>query len=189
MIWDGWGWCTAMTQRDGMVREVGGGVRMGNTCTPLEDSCWCMAKPIQYCKVKKKKKVPCIYFTNILLFWNNKWADELRTLHVHICICIAFVFEGTAYLFFTSFFHIFFLRLDIELPSGALGKILNFVLVATFWNPFMCEPYFGFLPFSSSVFRDDQHIMLPVAVNQTKDLENPSSSFWRARTWIKVCIS
>ena len=25
-------------------------------CTPVADSCWCMAKPIQYCKVKKKKK-------------------------------------------------------------------------------------------------------------------------------------
>ena len=23
-------------------------------CTPVVDSCWCMAKPIQYCKVKKK---------------------------------------------------------------------------------------------------------------------------------------
>ena len=30
---------------------VGGGFRMRNTCTPVEDSCQCMAKPIQYCKV------------------------------------------------------------------------------------------------------------------------------------------
>ena len=29
----------------------GGGFRMGNTCTPVEDSYRCMAKPIQYCKV------------------------------------------------------------------------------------------------------------------------------------------
>ena len=36
--------------RDG--REVGGGFRMGNTCTPMVDSSQCMAKPIQYCKVK-----------------------------------------------------------------------------------------------------------------------------------------
>ena len=28
---------------------------MGNTCIPVVDSCWYMAKPIQYCKVKKKK--------------------------------------------------------------------------------------------------------------------------------------
>ena len=27
-----------MTQRDEMGREVGGGFRMGNTCTPMADS-------------------------------------------------------------------------------------------------------------------------------------------------------
>jgi len=27
------------TQRDGMGREVGGGFRMGNMCTPMADSC------------------------------------------------------------------------------------------------------------------------------------------------------
>ena len=31
--------------------EVGGGFRMGNTCTPVVDPCQCMAKPPQYCKV------------------------------------------------------------------------------------------------------------------------------------------
>ena len=31
--------------------EVGGGFRMGDTCTPMADSCQCMAKPPQYCKV------------------------------------------------------------------------------------------------------------------------------------------
>ena len=36
---DAWGWCTGMTQRDGMGREVGGGFRIGNTCTPVADSC------------------------------------------------------------------------------------------------------------------------------------------------------
>ena len=49
------GWCTGMTQRDGMGREVGEGFRMGNTCTPMADSRQCMAKPIQYCKVKINK--------------------------------------------------------------------------------------------------------------------------------------
>ena len=38
------GWCTGMTQRDGMVREVGRRVSIGNTCTPMADSCECMAK-------------------------------------------------------------------------------------------------------------------------------------------------
>ena len=37
------GWCTGMTLRDGMEREVGGRVRMGNTCTPMADSYECMA--------------------------------------------------------------------------------------------------------------------------------------------------
>jgi len=54
--------CTGMTQRDEMGREVGAGFKMGNTCTPMADSCQCMAKPIQYCKVislqlKKKKRI------------------------------------------------------------------------------------------------------------------------------------
>ena len=33
-----------MTLRDGMGREVGGRFRMGNICTPMADSCKCMAK-------------------------------------------------------------------------------------------------------------------------------------------------
>ena len=37
-----------------MGREEGGGFRMGNTCIPVADSFWYMAKPIQHCKVKKK---------------------------------------------------------------------------------------------------------------------------------------
>ena len=37
--------------KDGMGREVGGGLRMGNTCTPMVDSCQSMAKPLHYCKV------------------------------------------------------------------------------------------------------------------------------------------
>ena len=44
-----------MTQRDGMGREEGGGFRMGNTCIPVADSFWYLAKLIQLCKVKKKK--------------------------------------------------------------------------------------------------------------------------------------
>ena len=47
-----WGWCTVMTQRDVVGREVGGGFMFGSACTPVVDSCQCMAKPIQYCKVK-----------------------------------------------------------------------------------------------------------------------------------------
>ena len=38
------GWRTGKTQRDRMEREVGGGIRMGNTCKSMADSCQCMAK-------------------------------------------------------------------------------------------------------------------------------------------------
>ena len=45
---------TGMNQWDEMGWVVGGGFRMGNTCTPMADSSQCMEKPIQYCKVKYK---------------------------------------------------------------------------------------------------------------------------------------
>ena len=38
------GWCTGKTQRDGMEREEGVGIRMGNTYKSMSDSCQCMAK-------------------------------------------------------------------------------------------------------------------------------------------------
>ena len=38
------GWCTGKTQRDGMGREAGRGIGMGNTCKSMADSCQCMAK-------------------------------------------------------------------------------------------------------------------------------------------------
>ena len=37
-------WCTGKTQRDGVGREDGVGIRMGNTCKSMADSCQCMAK-------------------------------------------------------------------------------------------------------------------------------------------------
>ena len=38
-------WCTGKTQRDPAEREVGGGIRMGNTCKSMADSFQCMTKP------------------------------------------------------------------------------------------------------------------------------------------------
>ena len=38
------GWCTGMILRDGMGKEMGGRVRMGDICIPMADSCECMAK-------------------------------------------------------------------------------------------------------------------------------------------------
>ena len=37
-------WCTGETQRDRVEREAGGGIRMGNTCKSMADSCQFMAK-------------------------------------------------------------------------------------------------------------------------------------------------
>ena len=50
MIQGSQGWCTGMSLRDGMGREVGGGLRMGNTGTPMADSCQCIT---HYNTVKK----------------------------------------------------------------------------------------------------------------------------------------
>ena len=44
-------WCTGKTQRDRVEREVGGRIRMGNTCKSMADSCQCMTKTTTYCKV------------------------------------------------------------------------------------------------------------------------------------------
>ena len=42
---------------------------MGNTCTPVADAYWCMAKPIQYCKVNnnnnKEKKITLIIIESL----------------------------------------------------------------------------------------------------------------------------
>ena len=39
-----WAWCTGKTQRDRVEREVVGGIRMGNTCISMANSCQCMTK-------------------------------------------------------------------------------------------------------------------------------------------------
>ena len=61
------GWCTGKTKRDEVGREVGGGIGMGNTCKSLADSCQCMAKPLQYCKVGSLQGIEG-YFNK------NKWG-------------------------------------------------------------------------------------------------------------------
>ena len=37
-------WCTGKTQRDRVKREVGEGIRMGNTCNSMANSHQCMTK-------------------------------------------------------------------------------------------------------------------------------------------------
>ena len=44
------------------------------TCTPVADSCWCMAKPIQYCKVKLKKEKRNSTIANSVKNLKIKWS-------------------------------------------------------------------------------------------------------------------
>ena len=37
-------WYNGKTQRDQVEREAGGGIRMGNICKSMADSCQCMTK-------------------------------------------------------------------------------------------------------------------------------------------------
>ena len=46
-----WGWCTGMTQGEGVGSGEGEGFRMGGTGVPVADSFRCLAELIQYCKV------------------------------------------------------------------------------------------------------------------------------------------
>ena len=82
------GWCTGMTQRDGLGREVGGGYRMGNTCKPrlIHINVW--QKPLQYCKVislqlklKKKKGMKTDLFQSCGHCWVFQicWHIECST--------------------------------------------------------------------------------------------------------------
>ena len=48
------GWCTGKTKRNGMEREVGRGIRMGNTCKSMADSCQCYGKNHNNKELKKK---------------------------------------------------------------------------------------------------------------------------------------
>ena len=50
------GWCTGKTQRDGMRREAGGGIGMGNTCKSMADSCQCMTKTTTIKQKKEERK-------------------------------------------------------------------------------------------------------------------------------------
>jgi len=86
MIQRAQGWCTGMTQRDGIGREVREGFRMGNTCTPVVDSCKCMAKPIEYCEVISLQiKNKYIHLKSIIL-------NSLIIKKVYIKINVYFIY-------------------------------------------------------------------------------------------------
>ena len=56
-----------------MGREVGGGFRTGNMSSHEADSCQCMAKPIQYCKV-----ISLQFNSRKINDPIKKWAKELN---------------------------------------------------------------------------------------------------------------
>ena len=70
----------ALGRSRGMVwggrRKEGGGFRMGNTCIPVVDSCWCMAKPIQYRKVVSLQLKQMNLYKNKS---NKKWFRDWTT--------------------------------------------------------------------------------------------------------------
>ena len=45
------GWCTWKTQRDGVGREAGGGIVMGNMCKSMLNHVNVLQKPLQHFKV------------------------------------------------------------------------------------------------------------------------------------------
>ena len=77
---DAWGWCTGTTQGVGMGREEGGGFRMGNTCIPVVDSFWYMAKPMQCCGVEKKKKSTCLFNSDFCNFVLKEVTRSFRNM-------------------------------------------------------------------------------------------------------------
>ena len=72
-----------MTQRDVMGREVGGGFMFGSACTPVVVSCQCMAKPIQYCKVKYSKNKNFLKMRK-----KKKKSVSVNTLDLALCFCL-----------------------------------------------------------------------------------------------------
>ena len=56
MIQGARGWCTRMTQRDRMGREVGEGFRMGNNIHPWQIHVHVWQNQYNIVKLKKKKK-------------------------------------------------------------------------------------------------------------------------------------
>ena len=86
------GWCTGKTQRDGMEREVGGGLGWGTHVNPclIHVNVW--QKPLQYCKVislqlikisgEKTQNLP-FYLTS---FFNFNFLNLLFFfLHLFFC--------------------------------------------------------------------------------------------------------
>ena len=73
--------------RGGILKKL----LLNNCCLPVVDTCWCMAKPIRYCKVislQLKKNNYCLNWIDILIFEMLKhliplisWIDRNTLLY------------------------------------------------------------------------------------------------------------
>ena len=156
MIQGARGWCTGMTQRDGIRKEVGGGFRMGNTCTPVADSCQCMAKPIQYCKVislqlnkflknfknmlillQKEKKKKRLSFVEWLAPWSKIICPNIQELISGLLFCYIDLYS-CVYASITLFdYHSFVVRIEFrmcEFSSFVVFPIIVFWFFGLCWN-------------------------------------------------------
>ena len=67
-----WTWCTGKTQRERVEREVGGGIRMENTCKPMAVSFQCMTKFTTNKKLKKIKKRNFYYYLSVIIIMEKQ---------------------------------------------------------------------------------------------------------------------
>ena len=75
------GWCTGMTLRDGMGREVGGGSGWGQHVHPWLIHVNVMQKPLQYCKVISLQFKEIIFLEKGLRKNNNKEMEKLENIN------------------------------------------------------------------------------------------------------------
>ena len=75
----------------------GGGFRMGNTCIPVADSFWYLAKLIQYCKVKKKKKRRLLLGRKVMTNLDSIFKSRDITLPTKIRLVKPMVFPVVMY--------------------------------------------------------------------------------------------
>ena len=88
-------WCTGKTQRDQAERELGVGIGMENTCKTMADSCQCMTKSLQYCKVISLQLIKNNNNNNKWMILERRWAYIL----VFPCKYMEWVFKSNVSVF------------------------------------------------------------------------------------------
>ena len=124
-------WCTGKTQRNQAEREVGGGIRMGNTCISKADSCHVWQKPLQYCKVISLQLIKKNEFKKCM------WSCTHSTLCTDKNYMVIFVFswslikiEYVLLLIILGHYYTWFLCVQINL--SIYFHILFFLLLEVF---------------------------------------------------------